>query len=82
MVVKYPQDSYAALVCAIQPEWMFLNCVKKYKGYVFAVVEKIIQEIFLPRLFFGKPKYLPSILGTLTTILVNKCGLDLKELVI
>ena len=25
-VEKYPQGSYAAVVCAIQPEWIFLQC--------------------------------------------------------
>ena len=29
MVGKYPQESYAAVVCAIQLEWIFLQCVTK-----------------------------------------------------
>ena len=49
---KYPHESYATVVCAIQLEWIFLKCVTKDTGCAFAVVEKIPQEIFLPRLFF------------------------------
>ena len=32
---KYPQESYAAVVCAIQSEWIFLQGVIKYTGQAF-----------------------------------------------
>ena len=38
---KYPQDSYAAVVCAIQLEWIFLQHVIKGTG---RAVEKLIRE--------------------------------------
>ena len=52
---------------------------EKNIGYVFAVVEKLLRETFLPHLFFRKYKSLPPIVGTLSTILVNKFGLDLQK---
>ena len=51
---KYPQEIYAEVVRAIQSEWIFLQCVTKNIGYMFAGVEKLLQETFLSRLFFGK----------------------------
>ena len=33
----------------------------------------------MPRIFFGKPKYLPPIVGTLITMLIKKDGLGLKD---
>ena len=39
---KYPQESYAAVVCEIQPEWIFLQHVTKNTGYAFAGVEKLL----------------------------------------
>ena len=53
---KYPQESYSAVVCAIQSEWIFIQCLTWYTGNLFAGVEKMIRETFLPRLFFGKNK--------------------------
>ena len=41
-------------------------------GDKFAVVEKMIQGIFLPRLLFGKSKNIPPIVGTLSTMPVKK----------
>ena len=32
-----------------------------------------------PRIFFGKPKYLPPIVGTLSTTTVKKSGLGIQE---
>ena len=51
---KYTQESYAAVVIAIQLEWCFIQRVTKNMGDVFAGVEKIIWETFLPRLLFEK----------------------------
>ena len=39
---KYTQESYSAVVHAIQLEWIFLQCMTKDMGYAFAEVEKII----------------------------------------
>ena len=47
----YLQESYAVEVCAIQPEGVFLQGVTKNMVDVFAGVENILQETFLPRLF-------------------------------
>ena len=47
-------------------------------GYMFLVVENILQEIFLPRIFFGKPKSLSPIVGTLSMLPVNKSGICLQ----
>ena len=74
---KYPQESYAAVVRSIQPEWMFLQCVTWDTGEVFAVVENIIQETFLPRLFFVNTKSLLTIVGALSIILVKKSVLGI-----
>ena len=53
-VGKCPQESYAAVVRAIQLEWIFLQCVTKNTGYAFTGVEKFIQGNFLSCLFFGE----------------------------
>ena len=64
---KYPQESYAAVARAIQSEWIFLQLVTKNTvdvlqyvtkntGDEFVGVDKMFQETFLPRLFFGKSK--------------------------
>ena len=74
-VGKYPQDIYSAVVRAIQSEWTFLQRVTWNTGDAFAGVDKIIQETFLPRLFFRKTKILSPIVGALSTIPVNKYGL-------
>ena len=39
---KYPQKSYTVVVCTIQSEWIFLQCVTWDRGDTFAGVEKII----------------------------------------
>ena len=56
---KYPQESYATVVHAIQSEWIFLQHVTGDTGYSFSGVEKMTRETFLPRLFFGKKKSSP-----------------------
>ena len=67
---KYPQEIYAVVVWLIQSEWIFRQSVKKTKGYTFARVDKMLRETFLPRLFFGKSKYLSPITGTLSIMAV------------
>ena len=42
---------------------------------VFEGVENILWEIFLPRLFFGEPKSLTPLIGTIITLPVKKSGL-------
>ena len=74
---KYPQESYAAVVRAIQSEWIFLLHVTWYTGALFAVVEKIICENVLPRLFFGKTKTLYPVIGDLSMMTARKSGLGL-----
>ena len=76
---KYLQESYAVVICAIQSEWIFLKLMMKNAGYVFAGTEKLLQEIFLPRLFFGKFTSLPPIVRSLSTKLFNKSGLVLQN---
>ena len=73
---KYPQESYAAVVCSIQSEWIFLQRVTWYTGGAFAGVEKMIRGTFLPRLFFRKKTHSP-IVGSLSTMPVKKSGLGL-----
>ena len=66
----------------IQLEWIFLQRVTKDTGCVFAVVEKLLQETFLNSLFFVNSKYLPPIVGTLSTMSFSKYVLGLQEPVI
>ena len=81
MGVKYNQESYAVVVRAIQPECIFLQRVIEYMGHMFAGMEKLTQEILLTCIFYEKSKSLPSIVGTLSTMPVNKSGLFLQYLV-
>ena len=74
---KYPQESYAPSARAIQSEWIFLQHVTWDTGGSFEGVEKVIQETFLPRIFFGKTKSLSPIVGDLSTVPVEKSGLGL-----
>ena len=76
-VGEYLQDSYAVVVSAIQSECIFLQCVTWDTGDSFAVVEKIIHETFLPRLFFGKKKILSPVVGALSRMAVNRTGLGI-----
>ena len=78
-VGKYPQESYAAVVCVIQLEWIYLQRAKKYMGNTFEGVEDILWETFLPRLFFGKSKSISPLMGTLSTIPAKKISLGLQE---
>ena len=71
---KYPLGSYAAVVCTIQSEWIFLQRVTWYPGDEFAGVEKIIWETILPCLLLGETKTQTPIVGGLITMLVNKSG--------
>ena len=43
-------------------------------GGVFAGVDKMIRETFLPHIFFGNTKTLSPIVGALSTMLINKSG--------
>ena len=51
---KYPQRSYAAVVCAIKLEYIFIEHVITNMGDMFSRVETIIQETVFPCLFFRK----------------------------
>ena len=74
---KYPQESYSTVVCVIQSEWIFIQCLTWYTGNLFAGVEKMIRETFLPRLFFVKTKTLSLIVGALTMMPFKKSGLEI-----
>ena len=76
-VGKYPQESYAAVVRAIQSEWIFLQRVTWDTGNSFAGVEKMICKTLFPRLFFGKTKNLSPVVGDLSTMPVRKSGLGI-----
>ena len=69
--------NYTTVVREIQPGWIFLQRVTWDTGDVFARVERMIQETFLPRIFFGNMKTLSPIVGDLSTTPVNKSGLGL-----
>ena len=76
---KYHQESYATVVRAIQLHWIFLKHVTKNMVDTFAGMDKLLWEIFLPRHFFRKPKYLPTIVGNLSTTTINKDGPGLQN---
>ena len=76
---KYPQESYAVVVYAIQSEWIFLECKKKTWDMRLQDCKKRLWETFLLLLFFGKSKSLPPILVPLSTMLVNKSSLGLRK---
>ena len=76
---KYPQESYAAVVCAIKSEWIFIQRVTWDTEDTFSGVDKMIRETFLPRLFFGNMKTIYPIVGALSKILVNKSVLGSPE---
>ena len=65
------------VVRAIQSEWIFLQHVTWDTGDLFAGVDKIIWETFLPCLFFGKTKTLSPIVGNLSTMPIKMAGLGL-----
>ena len=56
-----------------------LQRVTRNTGYTFAGVDNILQEIFLPHLFFGKYKYLTTLIGTLFTMPINREGLGVQN---
>ena len=74
---KYPQESYATVVRAIQSEWIFIQRVTWDTGDAFTGVKKMIQENFLPRLFFGNMKTLSPVVGALSMMAVKKAVLRL-----
>ena len=75
-VGKHPQDSYVAVVGAIQSKWIFLQHVTWDTGDSFVGVEKMIRETFLPRPFFGKTP-LPLVVEALNTIPVKEYGMGI-----
>ena len=74
---KYPLESYAAVVRVIQSEWIFLQHITWETGDMFAGVEKMLREKFLPRLFFGMTKALSPVVRALSNMPVRKSGLRL-----
>ena len=74
---KYSHESYAAVVSEIQSDCIFIQRITWYTGDSFMGVEKIIREKFLPCLFFKNTKRLSPIIGSLSTMPVNKSGTGL-----
>ena len=59
-VGKYPQENYAAVVRAIQSEWIFLQHVTWYTGDAFEGVEKmILRNLFAPSFLWKDKNPLP-----------------------
>ena len=79
MAGKYLQESYAAVVRAIQLKWTFFQSAKQDTGQAFAGVKKFMQETFLPLLFFGKSKTLPPMVEALIMLPVKKSELGLHN---
>ena len=48
-------------------------------GQEFAGVEKVMREMFLPRLFFRKSKNLPPVVGTISMLPLKKDGMGLHK---
>ena len=59
---------------------IFATQDKKY-GTSVCGIGKALRETFLTRILSEKSKTLPPVVGTLSTFLVNKSGLDLQNLV-
>ena len=57
----YTESINHNLVNAVQPEWIFLQRVTWYRRDALAVVEKMIWETFLPRLFLERRKPPPPL---------------------
>ena len=55
----------------------FFNTSPGTQETPFAGVDKMIQENFFPRLFFGQTKTLSPIVGSLSTMPVKKSGLGI-----
>ena len=75
-VGKHPQDSYAAVVRAIQSEWIFLQRATWDIGDAFTGLEKRFRKYFC-LVFSSERKTLSPIVGTLSTMSIKMAGLDL-----
>ena len=53
---KYPQEIYAAVIHAIQLEWIFIQLITNNEGDSFTGVEKMIQETSFASPFLWKVK--------------------------
>ena len=51
----------------------------RYTGQTFLGLEKVLREMFLPRIFFGKSKPPPPIVGSLSTFPTKKSGMGLQN---
>ena len=63
----------------IQLEWIFLQRVMKDKGQAFVGLGKVLRETFLSRLLFGISKTSPPVVGSLSTLPVNKYELVIQN---
>ena len=75
----YTQESYAAVSHTIQLDWILFQNVTKNMVHSFKGLETVLQETFLPRLFFIISKNLPTDVGALSTSPVKKSVLVLED---
>ena len=64
---------------AVQLQWIFLHRVTKDTVQALTGLEYFLLENFLLRLFFGKCKTLPPIIGALSMLPVNKFRMGLQN---
>ena len=76
---KCHQDIYAVAARAVQSEWLSLQRVTKDMVQALAGLETFLWETFLLRLFFGKSKILPPVIGALIALPVKKYGMGLQN---
>ena len=69
---EYPQKSYYTVVCLIQSDWIFIQCVTWDTGDMCVGVEETIRENVFHRLFFSEIKSLSPIVGDISTMPVKK----------
>ena len=60
MADNYPQESSAAVACAVQSEWIFLQRMTNNIGQAFMGLKTFLQETSLPHLLFEKLKPSPQ----------------------
>ena len=75
---KQPQSAYAILQKSLQQEWAFLQRVNSGIGDAFGLVEKLLQENFLPDLFKGLGVGAPG--RWVTRLPVKQAGMALLDL--
>ena len=77
---KYPQESYATVSHSIQSELIYIQRITWGTGCVSAGVQKMLQETFLPRIFYGETISLSPNIGDLSTMPTKNDRLGLLNL--